>query len=59
LFAAVFIFPGFTRGQGNISDGIAIGHISGFRVSPNITDQNYFIDTSTRHNILQKMNINL
>ena len=44
LAHAVLVFPGIGRGDAEIADSLAVGHVAHFRVPAQITDQNDLVD---------------
>jgi len=42
--AGVFVFPLRAGGDGDIADGGSIGAVTHFRVAPQVTDENRFVD---------------
>ncbi len=51
LLTGLLVAPGFGGSQSNVGHSTATRHVAYFRVLPEVTDQNDFIDASTGHNL--------
>ncbi|EGF31865.1 hypothetical protein IMCC9480_3290 [Oxalobacteraceae bacterium IMCC9480] len=44
FLAAILVFPAFGGGYRDVSDGVAVGHVAGFRIAAEVADDDDFID---------------